>query len=327
MRTKDKILCLWSIGKCRFFRKRVPLAVRWQLTNRCTLRCRYCNVWKTHCDELDFDTVAKGIDALAKLGTKRISYSGGDVLLRDDFEKILKHTSLRKIYSEMNSNGVMVKEKIKLLKYLDFIKLSLDGPEDSHDFLRGNGSYRKVMQAADACVTEGIKFGFTTTLTKYNIDKLDEILKIAKYYNTIVAFQPLKKLYRGLENIDELIPDEGYFKKAIDGLISKKLSGNKNIRNSLLGLRHVYNCPKYKKLKCYAGWIFCIINPDGQMCACDRISYDRELPNITSLSVKEALARLPEVHCNGCGFCGSLELNYLMSFKTKVLASIEKIIT
>jgi MoaA/NifB/PqqE/SkfB family radical SAM enzyme len=327
MRTKDKILCLWSIGKARVFRKRIPLAVRWQLTNRCTLRCRYCNLWKTHCSELDFDAVAKGIDALAKLGTKRISYSGGDVLLRDDFEKILKHTSLRNIYSEMNSNGVMIKEKIKSLKYLDFIKLSLDGPEDIHDFLRGNGSYLKVMQAADACLSEGIKFGFATTLTKHNIDRLNEILKIAKQYNTIVAFQPLKKLYRGIENIDELVSDEGDFKKAIDGLISKKLSGNKNIRNSLLGLRHIYNWPKYKKLKCYAGWIFCIINPDGQMCACDRINYDRELPNITTISVKQALSKLPEVHCSGCGFCGSLELNYLMSFKTKVLFSIEKIIS
>ncbi|MBI4846243.1 MAG: radical SAM protein [Candidatus Omnitrophica bacterium] len=326
MKIKDKISCAVSVFKCLLLKKNIPLAVRWQLTNRCTLQCRYCRLWNTPAKELNVHDIIRGIDALARLGTKRISFSGGEALLRNDIEEILRYTVEKKIYPEMNTNGTLVKEKINVLKYVDFLKISLDGPEKVHDFLRGKGSYLKVIEAADACMRHGINFGFATTLTKYNIDSVDEILKLARRYNTIVAFQPLKKLYRGFENISELMMEESYFKKAVDNLLLEKASGNKNIRNSLLGLKHIYNWPRYNKLKCYAGKIFCIIDVNGDICPCDRISYNCSLPNITNMSIKNALSLLPEVYCDGCGFCGALELDYLMKLRLNVLLSIKKII-
>ncbi|MDD5746894.1 MAG: radical SAM protein, partial [Candidatus Omnitrophica bacterium] len=269
MKAKDKIACLGSIVRCRFLKQRIPLAVRWQLTNRCTLRCRYCKVWQTPGKEPGFDTVRRGIDVLTELGMKRISLSGGEVLLRDDIDEIVRYAVSKKIYPEMNTNGTLVKKKIDVVKQLDYLKISFDGPETVHDHLRGKGSYRGVMEAAEECRRQGVAFGFATTLTKYNIGSLGEILDAAKRFNTIVAFQPLKQLYRGVDDISEMAPEAGPYKEAVTRLLAAKLSGNKNIRNSVRGLRHIYHWPRYERLTCYAGKIFCIIDTNGDICPCD----------------------------------------------------------
>ncbi|MFH2136962.1 MAG: radical SAM protein [Candidatus Omnitrophota bacterium] len=326
MKVKDKFLCLAAIVKCRVFGKAIPLAVRLQLTNRCTLQCKYCKLWQTESKELNTAEVFSLLDELAKLGTKRISFSGGEPLLREDIAEIFRYAGTKGMYSEMNCNGTLVSRNIEKLTDLDFLKLSLDGPPEVHDFLRGKGSYEKVIEAADICKKKGIRFGFATTLTKYNIDKLDEILAIAKKYETIAAFQPIKKLYRGISDISELSPGEKEFKIAIERLIITKRSGNKNIRNSLRGLQHIYDWPRYEKLRCWAGKIFCIIEANGDVMPCDRISYNSKLPNCLEPDMKQAWAILPAVVCSGCGFCGSLELNYLMSFKPGILGSIRKIL-
>lgn len=326
MRLRDKIQSFKAVLKVRVLHKRVPLAVRFQVTNHCTLHCKYCNLWQTKTKELSTQEIIDIIGELLKLGTKRISFSGGEPLLRTDIGEIITYCKKNYIYPEMNSNGTLVPERIEVIKKVAFLKLSLDGPEDVHDATRGKGSYQKVIKAADAAFENKISFGFACTLTKYNINSLDHVLDVAKKYDSIVAFQPLKQIYGGAKDIKDLAPSEDEFRKAIGNLISKKMSGNKNFRNSLVGLRHIYNWPRYKNIKCWAGWIFCIINTNGDLFPCDRISYNLQPPNCISLGVKNAIKVFPEVHCSGCGFCGALELNYLMRFRIDVLPSIRKII-
>jgi MoaA/NifB/PqqE/SkfB family radical SAM enzyme len=326
MKLRDKIKSFNTILKVKFLNKRIPLAVRFQVTNRCTLQCKYCNLWRIRTDELSTREIAGIIEELAKLGTKRISFSGGEPLLRADIGQIINHCNKLGIYSEMNSNGTLVAERIEVVKKLDFIKLSLDGPQGVHDALRGDGSYKKVIESADSAYKNRIKFGFACTLTKHNINYLDHILNVAGKYDTIVAFQPLKQIYRGVEDIKDIAPSQIEFKRAVSSLIAKKMSGNRNIRNSLIGLRHIYNWPKYKKIRCWAGRIFCIVNTNGDLYPCDRIDYALQLPNCVAMGVENAMNILPEVYCSGCGFCGALELNYLMYFRFGIIYSIKKII-
>lgn len=326
MKLRDKIQSFIIILKVKILRKRVPLAVRFQLTNRCTLQCKYCNLWHTRSEELSTQQIISILDKLEKLGTKRISFSGGEPLLKEDIGEIIDCCWGKGIYPEMNSNGTLVPEMIKAVQNLDFLKLSLDGPEEIHDLVKGKGSYKKVIAAADIAYKNRINFGFTTTLTRYNIDFLDHLLDVAKRYDTIIAFQPLKQLYCGVSNIEDLVPSQDKFKRAISKLIIEKKAGNRHMRNSLANLWHIYNWPRYERLRCWAGWIFCIINTNGDICPCDRIGYSVLLPNCIELGVEEAIDRLPGVCCNGCGFCGSLELNYLMCFRFDILSSIRKII-
>jgi len=319
MKLNSKLAAINTILSAGIFRKRVPLAIRWQLTNKCTSKCKYCKIWNSVSAELTTTQIFSLLNEVKEMGTQRISFSGGNPLLRKDIGAILEHCKRIGISTGMNSDGFLVPQKIKELATLDLLKLSLDGPEDIHDLTRGKGSYKRVIEAAEVARDNHIKFTFATTLTRYNIRHLGFILKVAERFNTVVAFQPLKRLYRGVDDISSLYPSSSDFKHEIDRLIAVKRTGNRHIRNSLVGLRHIYNWPRYENLKCGAGIIFCIIETNGEVKPCDRIKYAAKLPNCLEIGFKRAFDSLPDIRCNGCGFCGALELNYLLSFNLSII--------
>lgn len=329
MKLSSRFLSINTIVKAKIFNKRIPLAIRWQLTNRCTCKCLYCNIWADGSDhELSTRQIFSIIDSLKESGTQRISFSGGEPLFREDIGKILNYCHKKNISISMNSNGELVPQKIKEIETLDLLKLSLDGPEEIHDRLSNHqGSYQKVLRAVEATQAEGIKTIFTTTLTKYNIEHLDFVLKIAERFNTLAAFQPLKRFSRGIDDLEAIMPEERKYKEAIARFIKLKQEGNKHMRNSIIELRHIYSWPNYKRLECGAGKIFCMIGVNGRLYPCDRIQYKTDLPNCLTAGFRNAFAKLPKVICcDGCGFCGTLELNFLLSFRLGVVEAIRKIV-
>lgn len=329
MRLKTKIATIGDILKLRLFYKRTPIAIRWQITYRCPLRCLYCNIWKIKLPELQTNEVLSLLNEVARCGTKKISFSGGEPMLRKDIGIVIDHCISKSISAEMNSTGFLIPQKINLIKGLDLLKLSLDGPEEIHDMIRGRkGAYRLVMEAAEAAATNRIKFIFTTTLSKFNIRYVEYMLDLAERYTTFVAFQPLKEIgfkYNSGE-FKNLYPSEIEYKNALDILITNKKNGKAHMRNSIHGLHHIYNWPRYGKLRCRAGQIFCMIAPNGDLYPCDRLEYKDPLPNCINSGFKRAFNNSPKIHCNGCGFCGSLELNYLASFNWRILPTLKLIL-
>jgi len=156
------------------------------------------------------------------------------------------------------------------------------------------------------------------------------MLRLAKKYNSFVAFQPLKVMYKGIKDLGPISPTKTQFKKTITFI--KKMKNNpkwKNyMRNSTKGLEHIGDWPKYKKLKCNAGDIFLIIMPNGDVVPCDRIkdTYKEGIPNYLDVGMKEAFENLPSVKCAGCGFCGALELNYISNLKKGGISEIQRVL-
>ena len=327
MRLKDKIISASSILRVALLKQRIPVAIRFQLTNRCDNRCLYCNIWKTPAEELSTQQVFFLLKQLKEAGTKRISFSGGEPLLRDDIGQIIDYATTLGISCGMNSRGGPNPKKLKELKNLDLLKVSIDGPEEIHDFLsRTRGSYRRAIQAIETARENGIKVTLTTTLTRYNINRLDFILELAKKYDTLVAFQPLKKLYRKVEEFENLYPDTHAYRRAMHRLIVLKKQGNPNMRNSLVGLKHIWQWPQYGKLKCAAGRLFAIMEVNGDLYPCDRREY-KVHPNCLKFSFRQSWDRIKPSPCSGCGFCGTLELSFLLSFKFSIILTILNLIS
>lgn len=321
MKWSKQLDALKIILGAKIFNKKIPLAVRWQLTDRCPSECKYCKIWKASLSqELPTKKILEILDEIAMCGTKKVSFSGGEPLLRDDIGEIIRYCKKKDISPEMNSTGFLLDKKVNEIKDLDLLKLSLDGPEDIHDSVRGKkGAYEWVIKAAGSAKANNIDFIFTTTLTKFNINYIDYILNLAKEFNTLVAFQPLKEInYFNIKtgNMDSIAPEQEVFKEHMDKLIYYKKTEKKLLRNSMRGLNHIYNWPHYRKLNCWGGKIFCMIAANGEVSPCDRLRYDNTLPNCAEIGFLNAFNRLPPLPpCLGCGFCGTLELNYLMLFK------------
>lgn len=305
------------------------MAVRWNLTNKCPSRCVYCSLWKTPSVELSTKQVFAVLDELSQMGTKTISYSGGEPTLRPDLGKIISYTAKKGISPSMNSNGFGFRARVKELGDLDLVKISLDGPKSVAAKSRGRPeAYDWAIEAAEAASKAGIKFSFATTITKYNLGSLEFMATLARDYGTMVAFQPLKTIYRGAKWNEEVYPTRKEWQQVMVTLRDLKRRYGENVRNSSLLIDYIEDWPKYKNISCFAGRVFCIIDPNGDVSPCDRVDLPiRSKPNLVALGgFKKAFIKMPDFTCSGCGFCGAMELNFLLGGKWRGIYEARKLV-
>ena len=324
-----KLKNILSIGiqviKSKLFNKKIPLVVGWAITNRCNYHCKYCGRWKKKEKELSTQQVFSIIDELKQLGCKSIVFTGGEPLLRDDIVLIVNYCKEKDLTVGINSNGSLFKERINEIKKIDILTLSLDGPEEIQDKLRAKGSYKKVIEAIKTAKNNNINVSLTTVVSKLNLGHLEDILKIAEKYDILVYFQPVSMIY-GYNEQKELKCNPNKYKKLIDELITLKKKGNKQIGNSLPGLRHLRNWPKLKKIKCAAGIIRCRIEPNGDIYPCGSLVGEINPLNCVTLGFKKAFNKLKKVNCNTCWCFNNVELNLAYALNVSTIKNLLKTI-
>jgi len=163
--------------------KYTPLVGVWEITMNCNMRCKHCG---SSCegplpDELTTEEALNLCDALADLGLKRITLSGGEPFTRPDWPQIVKRFSQNKVKTNILSNGWLLnRDTIK--KAADAgvtnIGMSLDGLEETHDFIRLPGAYQHVMNALEILQEEKVPAGIVSCLHHKNLHQLDELKEI-----------------------------------------------------------------------------------------------------------------------------------------------------
>ena len=307
---------------------RAPLAARIQVTQRCAARCLYCKLPAEGDVPLSTGELERILAELAELGCLRISFSGGEPMLRQDIGALVDRCADLGMAPEMNASGAGFVERSTEVSRLRLLKLSLDGPPAVHDRQRGReGSHAEVLASARRAREMGIRVVLVTTITRHNVDRLDHVLEVARREGVLAAFQPLKPYYKGLRDVEELLPEPTEMTRAVQGLIEARRGAYRGtLRNSLPGLRHLSRWPDYGELRCWAGRIFCIVGADGTLYPCDRTRLTAPLPNVQEQGVARAMARLPEPDCDGCGFCGALELNLALDLDWRIAGTILRLV-
>lgn len=137
-------------------------SLRISLTNRCNLRCLYChNEGESDSGkEITVDEVARIVATGAKYGVDKVKFSGGEPLLRRDFEDILQAMPKMRDVS-VTTNGTLLSKRAKDLKEsgLDRVNISLDSlSKDKFDFITRsqNGHFQGVMDGIHAAIDAGL---------------------------------------------------------------------------------------------------------------------------------------------------------------------------
>lgn len=88
--------------------------------------------------------IKRGLDILKELGVLEIVLSGGNPLLREDIDEIIKYAS-RFFITTVYDNGSMAAEKIDALRNADFVAISIDILDPrKNDYIKGvKGSWKK----------------------------------------------------------------------------------------------------------------------------------------------------------------------------------------
>jgi MoaA/NifB/PqqE/SkfB family radical SAM enzyme len=309
-----KITYIPAIFRAIVFKKRIPLLVSWAITNRCNARCAYCNVWDAPSRELDTGEILSMIDDLKLLGTKRFHFTGGEPLLRDDIGTILEHCRKNGLSTSMNSNGSLVSQKVNEIVSLSLLRISLDGPEEAHDYVRGAHSYREAIRGISVAKNKGIKVWLVTVLSKYNLHAIDFLLEKAKEFDAPILFQPATELLLGGNMKNPTMPEAEEYRRTIKALIAKKRT-TKYIANSISGLEFLYEWPEMKKIHCLANLISCRIESDGRIRTCFRNQNQTQKAAGNDFSLKDAFLGLPSALCDRCDCASTLEINCVLSFK------------
>lgn len=119
----------------------VPEACVWETTLACNLACRHCgsSAGKARAHELDTREALGLLDALAALGTRELTLSGGEVFVRPDWREILAHARALDLECLVVSNGLAITPAVAdelARQEVGSVSISIDGGARIHDWLR-----------------------------------------------------------------------------------------------------------------------------------------------------------------------------------------------
>ncbi len=275
-----------------------PFLIVWNFTNMCNLRCMHCyqRADRPTPDELSLEEKLDVVDQLDRAGVAAVALSGGEPTIHPHFLRIVSELSSRGIYTAVATNGTRFANIDFLKKAVDaglrYVEISLDSANpEKHDRFRGvKGAWKLAVKALENAVKLGVNHAMAVTITKLNIDEIDDLLDLAQSIGVKrVIFFNFVPVGRGEENAWlDLSPEEReeilrkmfkeYKRRGIEiastapqyGRVALQLSGGEEVAPT-----HFYmgNDKIVKALAefiggCGAGRIYAAIEPNGDVTPC-----------------------------------------------------------
>jgi MoaA/NifB/PqqE/SkfB family radical SAM enzyme len=295
----------------------VPLRVTHITTNICNLRCKYCYAESfTKTKEMPTLEILRMMYQFKKAGTKIWKLGGGEPLLKKDIEKIIIFGKKLGFIMNMDTNGTLVKKNLNVLKRLDNIQISLDGPEQVHDGIRGKGVFKQCMEAFDLLNDVGVKPLINCVISKHNIDHIEYMCNLAKEKNTFINFQPVVPVTKDAQ---EEFSKEMLDKKIFDKLLElKKTNPHIAVSDASLKQFKAYYEKKIDKFQknCLAGQIYCIVSPQGQVARCIDELGSKSIDG-TKVGFVKAFKQLSKDYSCDCTFCCYYDLSRVYALNPK----------
>ena len=179
-----------------------PISVNIEITTRCSLHCRTCNMWRApDRDELSVGQWIEVIDALRRwLGVFRLTITGGEPLVKPGIATFLQHCVNAGLPVVIITNGYNLDEKLLLQMAelpLTQIVISLDSLNPQvHDWIRGvDGAFERTIGALRFLAEHQRPFllGTSTIIMEQN---LLELAAMATCFRAMgvdrIFFQPLQ---------------------------------------------------------------------------------------------------------------------------------------
>lgn len=160
-----------------------PVTAVWELTMGCNLRCKHCgsSCKRALPDELTTEEALNLCDDIGKLKLKWITLSGGEPLTRNDWHLIAKRLKQNNVVPNMITNGWSITENTldkAVESGIGVFAISLDGVKGTHDFIRKEGSFDRIMSALDLIKKKNLIAGIVTTINKKNLTELHEMKQL-----------------------------------------------------------------------------------------------------------------------------------------------------
>lgn len=261
-------------------------------TNMCNLRCNYCYSNATDNSYiLESDSGKVLIDFLVKSAIKlkkdfiEVMFSGGGEPFLNESMPVVKDISsyiteqtqkygLKAIICGMTNLTHKTETLDWLVKNMDKIRVSIDGPPEINDMQRffkdKRPTFDTVAKNIDYVKSKGLKLNLSLVVTQYNVNSMPEIIQFLyeRFNPTNCVVQPVARCGRAIKSISMELepPDTGeYIKKFFETQkIASKLNWHIFHKHKMgLGRRlHCY-CLPYEKI---------ILTPESYISICSEVT-------------------------------------------------------
>ena len=269
------------------------------ITSRCNFNCKFCysSSGRNSIKELPLTKIKEIFDEAKSLGIQIIAISGGEPFLHPDFYEILSYAKKAASIVMLSTNGSFIdKDAAKKLKDLgiDNVQLSIEGPEDINDSLRGvEGAYKKTITALKNLKDNDIDVTLTPTIQEENYQNIFFVWELAKKYNADLSIKRMVETGRA-DNLSNISPEK--YKELYDFAI-KENKRRKDRKSRIFihcdPLRVLYKNPEEidftRFTGCIAGKALLYIKYDGDIYPCSKLPI--KCGNIYANSLKDVLEK------------------------------------
>ncbi|UCC57498.1 MAG: pyrroloquinoline quinone biosynthesis protein PqqE, partial [Gammaproteobacteria bacterium] len=200
----------------------LPLWLLAELTYACPLQCPYCsNPMDFHRfkNELTTDEWLTVLQQARAMGATQLGFSGGEPLVRQDLEVLIRHARELGYYSNLITSGVGMDEaRIKGFKEagLDHIQVSFQASsEDLNNYLGGTKSFQHKLEMARQVKAHGYPMVLCVVIHRMNIDYMSDILDMAAALKADYVELANTQYYGwALHNVNQLLPTRDQLERA-----------------------------------------------------------------------------------------------------------------
>lgn len=300
--------------------KPYPLALTYELSWRCNLSCSYCDRHTPMARELEHDDIFRALSQFHSLGMRVANLDGGEALFHRHIDEIVEWLVRRRITVTMHTNGMLIPNKIQTVRKISSVKISLDGPRENHDAMRGLGSFDRALTGAKAAKEAGVEVAFTCTVGRHNAHKIETLIEMAEVLEIPVIFQPaMSSLFL------DTVRDGSKWQLDVQSMrdtflrIEQIKRRSKAVGNAWTSLRHFRRFPEDSPPPCAAGWVMATMDPEGVLFPCGQVNRSDRSNNVARLGAAAAFANLNRNGCSQCWCARLVEGNYKWGMRVDLM--------
>lgn len=161
-------------------------SLQWHITTKCYNRCKHCYVNQFGTSEVSneiFNAILSDFVSCCKTLNARpiLAITGGDPLLHSNFLELAQKARNCVHWLGILGNPECITEesatKLKEIGINQF-QLSIDGMQETHDFIRSRGSFDRTVKAIGILQKTGISISVMSTVSLINFKEMKEVMDL-----------------------------------------------------------------------------------------------------------------------------------------------------
>lgn len=313
------------------FRGVHPFEVQAVLLNACNLKCAYCRCPEMVTSLMTTDEWGGAVRDLARLGTLRIKFQGGEPTLRKDFSQIAAAAKSAGLVTAVVTNGTMIARQPALIDHVDEVVVSLDAlTEAKHDSYRGTGSHAAAMRTLEVSAARGKRTYINMVVHRDTVDELEPMLDFCESRGMRLNAQAVMFGHEYQDSTAKPIGLPMDAERAMYQRLAQWKRAGRALMFSASSYARTAAWPDYTILatpieapsSCMAGRYYIHIDANGDVQPCGLRTGAFTPKNLVRDGLRAAVHHARHHHCGDCSLAYLNERKRLFSFKPSALIEV-----